>query len=58
MSSIFIIGNGYDVARRGDTSYSHFKTRIKENYIKNNKHSRDKGLARKSINGKERIQNA
>ncbi len=57
MSSIFIIGNGYDVAR-GDTSYSHFKTGIKENFIKNNKYPLDKRVSRKFVNGKKRIQNA
>lgn len=35
MSRIFIIGNGYDVARRGDTRYSNFKTWLFENYLVN-----------------------
>lgn len=44
MSRIFIIGNGYDVARRGDTRYSDFKKWIKEKYIKGNKYRKDKYL--------------
>lgn len=31
---IFIIGNGYDISRRGDTSYRCFKNWLKDNYIK------------------------
>ena len=39
MSRIFIIGNGYDMSRRGDTSYCKFKEWLNDKYIKNLNHS-------------------
>lgn len=35
MSRLFILGNGYDIARRGDTGYENFKSWLKDHFIDN-----------------------
>lgn len=35
MSRLFILGNGYDIARRGDTGYENFRSWLKDHFIDN-----------------------
>lgn len=49
MSRIFIIGNGYDVARRGDTRYSDFKKWIDKKFFNDNINANKKPVDFNSI---------
>lgn len=46
MARLFIIGNGYDVSRRGDTCYINFKQWLIDNYT--NKRSKPLGADEKN----------